>query len=126
MATYGAFVQKTHALKRFQKQIVNQEAFKEKGLAFWMRTYLSHKPTFPFFDAFHIHKKNRLYGSPYVAKLQGCMYEGFALNRTKKKNVTNFSQIFDKLKCFAPVLSTILQEQSFKRNVKKNVDKKPT
>ena len=34
MATYGAFVQKTHALKRFQKQIVNQEAFQEKGLAF--------------------------------------------------------------------------------------------
>lgn len=29
----------------------------------------------------------------YVAKLQGCMYEGFALNRTKKKRnefLTNF------------------------------------
>ena len=56
----------------------------------------------------------------YVAKLQGCMYEGFALNRTKK-NVTNFSQIFDELKCFAPVLSIILQEQSFKRNLKKKL-----
>ena len=86
MATYGAFVQKTHALKRFQKQIVNQEAFQEKGLAFLMRTCLSHKPPFPLFDAFHIHKKHRLYGSKlffrlieciaplYVAKLPGCIY----------------------------------------------------
>ena len=131
MAAYGTFVQKTHALKRFQKQIVNQEAFKEKGLAFLMRTCLSQKPTFPFFDAFHIHKKHRLYGSHlffrlikcivllYVAKLQGCMYEGFALNRTKKKTLTNFLQTFDELKCFAPVLSIILQEQSFKGNLKK-------
>ena len=67
MATYGAFVQKTHALKRFQKQIVNQEAFQEKGLAFLMRTCLSHKPPFPLFDAFHIHKKHRLYESSFFS-----------------------------------------------------------
>ena len=86
MATYGAFVQKTHALKRFQKQIVNQEAFQEKGLAFLMRTCLSHKPPFPLFDAFHIHKKTQVVWVKlffrliecivplYVAKLPGCIY----------------------------------------------------
>ena len=57
MATYGTFVQKTHALKRFQKQIVNQEAFKEKGLAFLMRTCLSQKPRFPSLTPF-IYTKN--------------------------------------------------------------------
>lgn len=86
MATYGAFVQKTHALKRFQKQIVNQEAFQEKGLAFLMRTCLSHKSPFPLFDAFHIHKKTQVVwvklffrlieciAPLYVAKLPGCIY----------------------------------------------------
>ena len=86
MATYGAFVQKIHALKRFQKQIVNQEAFQEEGLAFLMRTCLSHKPPFPLFDAFHIHKKTQVVWVKlffrliecivplYVAKLPGCLY----------------------------------------------------
>ena len=33
----------------------------------------------------------------------------------------NFSQSFDELKCFTPVLPIILHEQSFKRNLKKTL-----
>ena len=75
MAAYGTFVQKTHALKRFQKQIVNQEAFQEKGLAFLMRTCLSHKPQKT--QVVWVKLFFRLIeciAPLYVAKLPGCIY----------------------------------------------------